>query len=270
MSAAELITSGELSGRLWLYSNYDCNLSCDYCLTESAPRAPRRALDPDRMVGLAREAAELGFTGVGITGGEPFLLQEMVPTLARIADVLPVLVLSNGTLFNQRLLDSMRELAARPVSVQISLDDADAGTNDAHRGEGSHAKAVEGIRALVALGVEVRVATTGGSDDALVPLRGLNRQLGISDDDHVVRPIVRRGRASDQGVAIDEHALPPELTVTTDGAYWSPFAPTVRGGRPDTDLLITRTTAPLSRAADALCALIQARPAGTAATLDIL
>ena len=36
-----------------------------------------------------------------------------------------------------------------------------------------------------------------------------------------------------------------ETTVTADGAFWSPFAPTVVDDRVDTDLLISRTVDPL-------------------------
>ncbi len=33
-----------VGARLWLYTNFDCNLSCDYCCVRSSPKAPRRAL----------------------------------------------------------------------------------------------------------------------------------------------------------------------------------------------------------------------------------
>lgn len=63
--------------------------------------------------------------------------------------------------------------------------------------------------------------------------------------------------------------LPPELTVTSDGAFWSPFGPTVRGGRPDIDLLVTRTTDPLQVPAQTLLGLVEGRPAGSDSTLNI-
>ena len=63
--------------------------------------------------------------------------------------------------------------------------------------------------------------------------------------------------------------LPAELTVTADGAFWGPFGPTVRDGRVDTDLLITRTTTPLEVPARALLGLVEDRPPGTDATLNI-
>jgi len=30
----------DLLHRLWLYTNYDCNLSCSYCVAESFVRGP--------------------------------------------------------------------------------------------------------------------------------------------------------------------------------------------------------------------------------------
>jgi TusA-related sulfurtransferase len=33
-----------VGSRLWLYTNFDCNLRCDYCCVRSSPKAPRRAL----------------------------------------------------------------------------------------------------------------------------------------------------------------------------------------------------------------------------------
>jgi hypothetical protein len=39
---AEAVRDGRLPGRVWLYSNYHCNLVCTYCLTDSSPKSPRR------------------------------------------------------------------------------------------------------------------------------------------------------------------------------------------------------------------------------------
>src|SRR5207247_3776013 len=54
-------------GRLWFYANYHCNLACQYCLTESAPTSARRMLAAERMVRAARQAAEIGFSALGVT-----------------------------------------------------------------------------------------------------------------------------------------------------------------------------------------------------------
>ena len=250
------ITDGLMGGRLWLYSNYHCNLTCTYCLTESAPKVARRELPVERLPEIAAEARATGFTALGVTGGEPFLVSGLPGALAAMAAELPTLVLTNGTLFTRRLLGDLAPLAGLEFAVQVSLDSADPAANDEMRGPRNFAKVVEAIPRLCALGIRVRVATTtdGLVPEALARLCDLHRSLGVPDEDHVVRPIVRRGRAIDHRLGVDAGLadLPPELTITADGAFWSPFGPTVHGGRLDTDLLITRTTRPLSIPAGAM------------------
>jgi len=275
-AVADAIADGGMGGRLWLYSNYHCNLSCSYCLTESSPGVPRRVLDAAAILARAREARELGFTGVGITGGEPFLLEWMPALLAELSEILPVVVLSNATLFTGRRLAAVEPLAGLPVRIQISLDSASPQENDAMRGPENFAKAVAAIPALVERGIGVRIATTledpAGQDPAERDrLCELHRALGVGDEDHIVRPIIRRGRAvtGDMGLAVGFDEIEPELTITADGAFASPFGPTVRAGELDTDLLVTRTVAPLSVPAGALARLVGNSDSGRDARLGI-
>lgn len=267
------VAEGTLPGRVWMYANYHCNIECTYCLTESGPKVPRRELGREAMLDVARQAAELGFTDLGVTGGEIFLVPDMPELLAEMSQYLPIIALTNATLFQRRLLDRIEVLADRPVSLQISLDRPDADANDEMRAPDNFAKVVAAIPALVARGVQVRIATTVESieDAELDRLCALHRGLGVPDSDHIIRPIISRGRAIDGGlgVAATQHDLPAELTITADGAFWSPFGPTVRGGRLDTDLLITRTTRPLQVPAQALLRLIEGRPRGADSTLSI-
>jgi MoaA/NifB/PqqE/SkfB family radical SAM enzyme len=270
---AEAIADGRMPARVWMYANYHCNLACIYCLTESAPQVARRELAPERMVELAAEAAELGFTDIGVTGGEPFLLPWLPDRLAEVSELLPVLVLTNGTLFTRRGLDRLGPIVDRPVALQISLDRPDPVANDEMRGPENFRKVVAAIPTLVQRGIRVRIATTVESieDAELDRLCALHRDLGVPDDDHVIRPIVKRGRAVDHGLGIRARHidLPAELTITVDGAFWSPFGPTVHGGVPDTDLLITRTTRPLSVPAASMLRLIERRGGGDDVKLNI-
>lgn len=267
------VAEGRLPGRVWMYANYHCNLACTYCLTESGPRAERRELAAEAMLEVARQARELGFTDLGVTGGEIFLLPTMPELLAELSRILPVVALTNATLFGRRLLTRVEQLAGLPVALQISLDRPDPETNDAMRAPDNFAKVIAAIPELVRRGIAVRIATTVESiaDAELDRLCALHRGLGVPDTDHVIRPIVARGRALDHGLGVEatETDLPAELTITADGAFWSPFGPTVHGGRLDTDLLITRTTRPLSVPAGALLRLVQGRPAGADSTLSI-
>jgi MoaA/NifB/PqqE/SkfB family radical SAM enzyme len=267
-AVAEAVAAGRLPGRVWMYADYHCNLACTYCLTESAPKSPQRVIGHERMLEIADEAARLGFTDLGVTGGEPFLLQWLPQALAEMSQRLPVLVLTNGTLFTRRRIESLDMLAGQPVAMQISLDRPDPDDNDAMRGRENFRKVVDAVPQLVERGIRVRIATTVESieDAELDRLCALHRALGVPDEDHIVRPIVRRGRAIDYGLGVATRPadLPAELTITVDGAFWSPFGPTVHNGILDTDLLITRTTRPLSTPASALLRLIGEHGAGDA------
>ena len=59
--------------KLWLYTNYDCNLRCFYCVAKSGPNAPRRALDLDYVKRLVDEPVELGFEHDFFTGVNRFV-----------------------------------------------------------------------------------------------------------------------------------------------------------------------------------------------------
>lgn len=270
---AEAVADGTLPGRVWMYADYHCNLQCTYCLTESAPKSPHRVIGRERMLEIADEAADLGFTDLGVTGGEPFLLRWLPDTLADMSTRLPVLVLTNGTLFTRQRLAELAPLAERDVAMQISLDRPDPDNNDEMRGPENFRKVVETVPRLVDKGIRVRIATTVESIDdvELDRLCALHRDLGVPDSDHIIRPIVRRGRAVDHdlGVVATQIDVPAELTITVDGAFWSPFGPTVHNGVVDTDLLITRTTRPLSTPANALLRLAGQRTDGDDVALNI-
>ena len=119
----------------------------------------------------------------------------------------------------------------------------------------------------------MRIATTGNhnSPEELDRLCELHRSLGVPEENHIVRGIVRRGRARDTGMGQIAEAgqIHPELTLTADGAFWSPFAPTVHGGRLDTDLLVTRQRFPVEKPTQAMLALAGANPAGTDRSLNL-
>ena len=269
MSVASAIAGGAIGGRLWFYTNYHCNLACRYCLTESKPDAPRRLLPRETIEAIAHEAADAGFTSFGVTGGEPFLRADMVELLEHLTGFLPTVVLTNGTLFTDRLLASLAPLQARSLAIQLSLDSAEAEVNDRNRAEGNFASVVRAIERLVALGFGVRIGSTVDEHDpqALERLCALHRSFGIAEVDHVVRPIIRKGRAEtyELGQPVAAERLPAELTLTADGAFCSPAAPTMTSGEADIGLLLTRTIKPLAIPAAAMLRHVDAQPSETPA-----
>jgi MoaA/NifB/PqqE/SkfB family radical SAM enzyme len=261
------VAEGRMGDRLWLYATYHCNLACVYCLTESHPRiSDRRTLARETMTRAAAEADELGFRSVGITGGEVFMLRDFAETMIEIAGILPVVALTNGTLFTDLLLARLEPLAELPAALQLSLDSDEPIRNDAFRGPENFAKVMDALPKLIERGIEVRIATTVEyqTKDELERVCALHRRLGIPDEHHIVRPVVRRGRAAveEMGRVLGPTDVLPELTLTADGAFLHPFAPTVRHGTTDLDLLVSRQIAPLDVPARKLLRIVAEHPVG--------
>lgn len=274
LEIGDAVADGVIGGRVWMYATYRCNLVCSYCLTESGPSVTARELNPELMLSLGRQAADLGFTALGVTGGEPLMLPWMVDTVRRLSDILPIVLLTNGSYLRGKRLDEITAaFEGRRIHVQVSLDSADASANDANRGDRNYEAVETSVPVLIGRGLKVRLATTstGLSDAELAELVALRRSWGVPDDDHIVRPIVARGRAAAESGAVQAgfSDLPAELCITADGAFWSAFGPTVRNGRLDTDLLLTRTIDPLRVPAEAMLQLATGTPRGSDSTLNI-
>src|SRR6516162_9411668 len=110
-----------IGSRLWLYTNFDCNLRCDYCCVRSSPKAPRRALGLERVRRIAGEAAELGVEQIFVTGGEPLLLPDIGEIIAACAAAASTTVLTNGMPLAGSRLARVRALPRERVTLQISL-----------------------------------------------------------------------------------------------------------------------------------------------------
>jgi len=228
-----------VGSRLWLYTNFNCNLRCDYCCVRSSPTAPRRELGLGRVQRIAREAAELGVKEIFVTGGEPFLLEDIGEILVSCAAAAPTTVLTNGMLFTGRRVVSLRALPRDRIVLQISLDSATPDLHDLHRGPGTWARTREGIQRARSLGFRVRLAATVSTDAEAEEFRQFLDEEEIAAEDRVIRRIALRGVAS-EGVAVTRADLVPEVTITADGVYWHPV------GAEDADLLVMRDIFPLS------------------------
>lgn len=231
-----------MSWKLWIYTNYDCNLRCSYCVAESSPRAPRRPIGLENACRLVDEAVALGVSEVFFTGGEPFILDEIYDMLAYAAARAPTTVLTNAMLLRGRRMERLAAIAHPNLTTQVSLDGAEAAQHDAYRGPGTWAKTVEGIRLLQEHGFRVRISTTEtpANSGHIAEICAFHQELGIPEQDHFVRPLARRG-FSREGLEVSMTTLSPELTVNADGVFWHPLST-------DADMQVSKRIFPLADA----------------------
>ncbi|MDE1819357.1 MAG: radical SAM protein [Euryarchaeota archaeon] len=229
--------------RLWIYSNFQCNLACDYCCVRSSPRVAPRALPTRTVRDLARQAEELRFHRILVTGGEPFLSPALGETLRACLDHLPTTVLTNGTLLSGPRGRLLSELPRDRLVLQVSLDSPTPERHDQHRGAGSWARAWDGIERARRMGFRVRVAATLSEEEDRERMEAWLESRGFSPRDRVVRPLARRGLAN-LGLALARADVVPEVTVTAQGVYWHPV------GADDEDFLVCRPLGNLSEAVE--------------------
>jgi molybdenum cofactor biosynthesis enzyme MoaA len=201
---------------------------------------PRRELGLACVQRIAREAAELGVKEIFVTGGEPFLLEDISDILLACAATAPTTVLTNGMLFAGRRAESLQVLPRNRIVLQISLDSATPELHDLHRGPGTWARTRKGIQLARSLGFRVRLAATVSTDAEAEAFRRFLDEEKIATEDRVIRRIALRGAASD-GVAMSRADLVPEITITAEGVYWHPV------GAEDADLLVTHDIFPLAQ-----------------------
>ncbi|MDQ6839604.1 MAG: mycofactocin radical SAM maturase [Actinomycetota bacterium] len=127
---------------------YGCNLACIHCLSSSGRR------DPDELTTAEAEAVIDEMKGmqvfyVNIGGGEPTIRSDFYELVDyAVGNGVGVKFSTNGSTINA---ERARRLAATDyLDVQISIDGADAATNDAMRGEGSFASARRAMDHLAA------------------------------------------------------------------------------------------------------------------------
>lgn len=127
-----------------------CNAHCVYC---SAAQARAQAAGPPILLGGALRILDrlsgAGVTGIVLLGGEPTLH----PHLASIACAarargLEVGIATNAQALGARLRRDLLE--AGELSINVSLDSVSAEENDGVRGTGYLARALAGLKALLA------------------------------------------------------------------------------------------------------------------------
>lgn len=131
---------------------YACNLQCVHCLSSSGRRDPRE-LTTGECEAVIDELQRMQVFYINIGGGEPTIRKDFWHLVQYAVDHgVGVKFSTNGSGIDAAV--AKRLAKSDYVDVQISIDGADAETNDYVRGEGSFATAVEAMEHLDAAGFE--------------------------------------------------------------------------------------------------------------------
>ena len=130
----------KLLKELWIHTGTVCNLRCSFCLEGSKPGDNRlNAITLADAKPFIDEATDLGVEQFSFTGGEPFVIPDMVSILDYALDSNPCLVLTNATEPLLNRLHQVEPLLNKPfqLSFRVSLDHPNPDKHDAERGKGN-------------------------------------------------------------------------------------------------------------------------------------
>lgn len=265
---------------LWFQvSGTVCNLRCNHCFISCAPdNHDFWFMSREEVRSALEESVRLGVKEYYFTGGEPFMNREMLGILADTLTLGPATVLTNGTLLPDRVVEALADLARRSpytLELRVSLDGVDAQSNDAIRGPGTFARAVEAIGRLTTAGFLPIVTTMQTWDEAetesvLADFREVLAEVGCDRPRMKILPPLRIGAEAERDRPYQEvervdaammREYPEELLlcssarlVTAQGVWACPIlldSPSAKVG--ETLEEAVRTAVPLSEQACYTC-----------------
>ena len=178
---------------------YGCNLACIHCLSSSGRRDPRELTTADCKT-VIDELQRLQVFYVNIGGGEPTIRPDFFELIEYcVAQGVGVKFSTNGSQIDAQ---AAKRLSGNDyIDIQISLDGADAATNDAVRGEGSFDMAIAAMDNLAAAGFgqfKISVVITRHNVDQLDAFEVLAAKYGAELRLTRLRPSGRGAETWDQ------------------------------------------------------------------------
>ncbi len=157
-----------------------CNLRCRHCGI-AAGRPGDDELNTEQAINVLDNISKSGISALMLLGGEPLVRKDIVELLSYASRQFQTLVCTNGVLLSKEYARRLRD-AGQDICIAISLDGASPQSHDFIRGEGNFAKAMEGIKNCLEVGLQVSVmATISQANLAELPdMIKLAQDLGVS------------------------------------------------------------------------------------------
>ena len=113
-----------------------CNLNCVGCYQKAQGREKQQEISSDKMTSILEECRELGISIILISGGEPLMRKDLLPTLKKFPDIVFALF-TNGMLLTDELISDIHK--SRHIIPILSIEGYEKET-DMRRGKGVYSK----------------------------------------------------------------------------------------------------------------------------------
>lgn len=165
----------------YLHVTHHCNLNCIGCYSAVDARNARRDLTLDELRGIVDALADAGCQHVVISGGEPFLRDDLAAIVAYVRErgIASVDVLTNGTAVTPEKLAAIAPYVGR---VSVSFDGPNAEAAPVIRRESLFERLVAAVEMIREAGIAPHIIPTAHADniDALGEYAALADSLGAT------------------------------------------------------------------------------------------
>lgn len=143
---------------VWSLS-YRCNLHCMHCYQNASNPSPDE-LTLSEQLEIVDQLSDAGVSMVVLSGGEPLTNPNLRALIERIRSrEMEISIDSNGVLVNREMANYLK--SAGVLSIELSLDGADAQSHDRFRGlDGAFNKTLDAVEFCSDAGIFTTVATT--------------------------------------------------------------------------------------------------------------
>ena len=185
---------------LYLYLTGGCNLCCAHCWLDPDFLPQHEKITKGLTTGDVRKSIQegkpLGLSNIKLTGGEPFLSQDIFEILELVtAEQLSVAIETNGTIIDRETAAFLREKGI--FNVSVSIDSPRASFHDTFRGvKGALDQALTGVGHLLAEKISVQIIMSLVSENAgdIEGLVSMARELGANSIK--INPVMPIGRGN--------------------------------------------------------------------------
>lgn len=154
------LTQFKLCSAVWEIT-LACCFSCKYC-GSTGGRARENELSAEECLDVVHQLADLGCKRVSLIGGEVFMRKDWKEIVHELTNCgIRTAIITNGFLFNDGILDDIKEVNVE--SVAVSLDSIEE-VHDTYRQKGSYERAIKAIDRLADAGITVTVISTLNSE----------------------------------------------------------------------------------------------------------
>ena len=133
-----------------------CNQNCKYCFAE--PNTDLNELEINEWVKILGYWWNQGLRVLTLTGGEPFIRNDIFELLNFLNNQFIIVFNTNATLLTEKIVKKLIKYNIK--SIMVSLDSLSSKKHNKYRGQGSWEKTMQGINILNKYKLPISISTT--------------------------------------------------------------------------------------------------------------